>query len=81
MSNRGSFNSSLARASGENFDYTLGGHGQCTSVAEMLTDSMANELIAPANNQTERELFRLGWGNNMADALAQDLFNSFFQKG
>ena len=79
MSNRMSFNSNLTRALRENADHTYGGHRQSSSVADMLTHSMSNELIAPANNQTGRELVRRGWGNNMAAALAQDLSNSFFR--
>jgi len=46
----------------------------------MVTNSIANEVIAPGNNRRGRELLRRGVGNNLADAIAIDWSNGFVGK-
>jgi hypothetical protein len=63
----------LSRATRQKFDFTYGGHrSQRFGLADSLTQSLANNLIAPENNRPGREFLRRGWGDNYAGVITQE---------
>jgi hypothetical protein len=75
-----SFNSSLASAFHKRRDFAYGCSQRRLGIADMATNSIANEVIALGNNRRGRELLRRGVGNNLADAIASDWSNGFVGK-
>lgn len=63
----------LSRATRQKFDFTYGGHrSQRFGLADSLTQSLANDLIAPENNRPGREFLRRGWSKNYAGMTTQE---------
>jgi hypothetical protein len=65
----------LSRATRQRFDRMFGGSRRHVPLADALTQSIANELIAPSNNMPGREFGRRGWGNNLAGMVTQEITN------
>lgn len=63
----------LSRATRQKLDFTYGGHrSQRFGLADSLTQSLANDLIAPANNAPGREFLRRGWDDNYSGTITQE---------
>ena len=71
------FAASLSRAVRQGLDPLHGGHGSSRNrgFAHNLTQSIANDIVAPGNNRPGREFTRRGWGNNLAGLVTQELSN------
>jgi hypothetical protein len=64
-----------AEALRKKLDPMADGHHENIPLERNLEESLANDLVAPSNNEPGREALRHGWDENVAGMVTQELTN------